>query len=398
MRFPVTAIYDACVLYPAPLRDLLIRLAQADFVRACWTKQIHDEWMRNVLRDNPAIAPQRLERTRTLMDAAVRDCLVAGYEELIETVTLPDPDDRHVLAAAIRAGAEVIVTFNLSDFPTEILAAYGVEAQHPDEFVRHLLDWAPDMVRRSGGTTAGSEHGSTLASSVGAEIREVISATVATAMPTSRFPPGKAHETDSSFQPSPRWLVAKGSGSWNWLPRACPAEAPVSRYRRRALDVPSSSASPAATKPPRERRKEAGDIRVWRKTERSAGRASGIHESRRRARRRNSAVSASTRDALERKGKLFRERCYPRLGMRRGKNRDDHEQAREHVTQDAHGRLLLECGKQDGDTPLLSEMSGYGRRPNTTHSLRSAVPDTQLESARASRLAGRRQRRRGRRL
>jgi len=146
MRFPVNAIYDACVLYPAPLRDLLIRLAQADLVRAHWTKQIHDEWMRNVLRDNPAIAPNRLERTRTLMDAAVRDCLVTGYEELIETVTLPDPDDRHVLAAAIRAGADVIVTFNLGDFPTEILAPHGVEAQHPDEFVTHMLDMAPDMV------------------------------------------------------------------------------------------------------------------------------------------------------------------------------------------------------------------------------------------------------------
>ena len=69
-----------------------------------------------------------------------------GYEDLIEAVTLPDPDDRHVFAAAIRSGADVIVTSNLSDFPKETLAKYGIEAQHPDEFIMHLLDLAPNLV------------------------------------------------------------------------------------------------------------------------------------------------------------------------------------------------------------------------------------------------------------
>src|SRR5947209_12072704 len=143
MEPPATAIYDANVLYRAPLRDLFIRLAQAGLVRARWTDMIHDEWLRNVLKDNPHLSPERLARTRTLMNEAVRDCLVTGYEDLIESLTLPDPDDRHVLAAAIRADAEVIVTFNLKDFPAGVLASYNVEAMHPGDFLLALLAVAP---------------------------------------------------------------------------------------------------------------------------------------------------------------------------------------------------------------------------------------------------------------
>ncbi len=80
------------------------------------------------------------------MNSHVRDCLVTGYESLIEGLELPDPDDRHVLAAAIRTRAHVIVTFNLDDFPNSYLAPFGVEAQHPDEFITHLLDLSPGAV------------------------------------------------------------------------------------------------------------------------------------------------------------------------------------------------------------------------------------------------------------
>jgi predicted nucleic acid-binding protein len=139
MDHPLTAVYDANVLYPPPLRDLFIRLAQAGLVRARWTEAIHDEWMRNVLKDHTALSPDSLARTRTLMNEAVRDSIVTGYEDLIETLSLPDPDDRHVLAAAIRAGAEVIVTFNLKDFPAGALESYNVEAMHPDDFLQALI-------------------------------------------------------------------------------------------------------------------------------------------------------------------------------------------------------------------------------------------------------------------
>ena len=135
-----TALYDACVLYPAPLRDLLMRLAIADLFRARWSNDIHEEWMRNVLADRSDLTRQQLERTRDLMNAHVRDCVVSGYEDLVPGLELPDPNDRHVLAAAIRTRASVIVTFNLKDFPNEYLAKYGLEAQHPDDFVTHLFD------------------------------------------------------------------------------------------------------------------------------------------------------------------------------------------------------------------------------------------------------------------
>ncbi len=144
MDTPSTAIIDACVLYSAPLRDLIVRLAQASLIQARWTDEIHDEWMRNVLKNNPKLSRERLERTRSLMDGAVRDCLVTGYAALVPSLTLPDPDDRHVLAAAIHGEAELIITFNISDFPPEALGRYGVDVRHPDEIFSELLDAAVD--------------------------------------------------------------------------------------------------------------------------------------------------------------------------------------------------------------------------------------------------------------
>ena len=126
-----TALYDACVLYPAPLRDLLMHLALTDLFRAKWTNAIHDEWMRNVLTNRSDLTAAQLGRTRDLMNAHVRDALVENYEPLIPALTLPDADDRHVLAAAIRGRADVIVTFNLSDFPKAALDPYGIAAQRP---------------------------------------------------------------------------------------------------------------------------------------------------------------------------------------------------------------------------------------------------------------------------
>lgn len=140
-----TSVYDACVLYPAPLRDFLVRLALTGAFRARWTERIHDEWIRAVLLRYPDKA-EALARTRQLMNNAVPDCLVDGYEAIAQGITLPDPDDVHVLAAAIRCGASVIVTFNLKDFPAEVLAQYGIEAQHPDEFADYLFDLHPAAV------------------------------------------------------------------------------------------------------------------------------------------------------------------------------------------------------------------------------------------------------------
>jgi predicted nucleic acid-binding protein len=141
-----TAFFDANVLYPADLRNLLMHLALTGLFRASWSAGVHEEWMSALLRNRPDLSREKLERTRMLMDQHATDALVTGYEDLIPGLQLPDPNDRHVLAAAIRGRADVIVTANLRDFPAETLAEFGIDAQHPDEFVLHLLDLAPGIV------------------------------------------------------------------------------------------------------------------------------------------------------------------------------------------------------------------------------------------------------------
>lgn len=107
---PFIVIYDANALFGNTQRDLLIRLAQSGLVQAKWTHAILDEVQRNLAANLPDIDPAKLERLRTLMINAVPDCLVEEYESIIEGLKLPDPDDRHVLAAAIKANAQMIVT------------------------------------------------------------------------------------------------------------------------------------------------------------------------------------------------------------------------------------------------------------------------------------------------
>ncbi len=141
-----TAFYDANVLYPSELRNLLMHLALTGLFRAKWSAAVHEEWISNLLKKRPDLTRDKLERTRMLMDKHAVDVLVTGYEDLIPGLQLPDPNDRHVLAAAIRGQADVIVTMNLRDFPSDAIGSFGIEAQHPDEFVLHLLDLAPGAV------------------------------------------------------------------------------------------------------------------------------------------------------------------------------------------------------------------------------------------------------------
>ncbi|HAX75133.1 MAG TPA: PIN domain-containing protein [Cyanobacteria bacterium UBA11372] len=139
-------VYDANVLYSAPLRDFLVELALTSVFEARWTEEIHSEWMRNVLQNRPDLTLEQVTRTKNLMNAHVKNCLVTDYEELIPQLQLPDPGDSHVFAAAIRSRAGFIVTFNLSDFPNEILAPYNIRAIHPDRFILRLLDLNSDAV------------------------------------------------------------------------------------------------------------------------------------------------------------------------------------------------------------------------------------------------------------
>lgn len=143
---PIIAVYDANVLYPASLRDFLIRIARSGLVGARWSDRIHDEWIRNLLVNRPDLTPEQLARTRRLMDAAVPGAVVEGFERHVADLDLPDPDDRHVLAAAIEAKAHMIVTFNTKDFPPRVVARHGIETRDPDAFVLELLAHDPETL------------------------------------------------------------------------------------------------------------------------------------------------------------------------------------------------------------------------------------------------------------
>jgi predicted nucleic acid-binding protein len=135
-----TVVFDASVLYPAPIRDLLLQTASAGLFRGKLTAQINREWMSNLQKNRQDLNPDHLERTCKLMIACMPDCLVTGYELLISSLSLPDPDDRHVFAAAIHCNAQMIVTNNVRDFPAEELAKYAIEAQSADTFLRSQAD------------------------------------------------------------------------------------------------------------------------------------------------------------------------------------------------------------------------------------------------------------------
>ncbi|MDF1756648.1 MAG: PIN domain-containing protein [Verrucomicrobiales bacterium] len=132
-------VLDACVLYPATLRNLLMWLAVNDLFIPKWSEQIHDEWIRNVLANRPDLKRSQLKRTRQLMDQHAGDCLVVDFEKHINSLKLPDADDRHVLATGIESGAEAIVTWNLSDFPTDVIGKFNIEVVTPDAFLLHLI-------------------------------------------------------------------------------------------------------------------------------------------------------------------------------------------------------------------------------------------------------------------
>ena len=141
-----TAVFDACVLYRESLRNLLVRMALTGLFRARWSERIHDEWTAALLKARPDVPADALLWTRQQMDIAIPDGLVRGYEGIESDLRLPDADDRHVLATAILCGAGTIVTYNLRDFPADALEPFGITAQHPDKFIEHSFDLAPDAI------------------------------------------------------------------------------------------------------------------------------------------------------------------------------------------------------------------------------------------------------------
>ncbi len=123
-----------------------MHLGIAGAARICWSAKIEAEWTRNVITKRPDLEPSRILRTAKRMNEAIPDALIQDFEAIETRLELPDFDDRHVLAAAIKANADVIITKNLRDFPLGILAQYDIKALHPDEFVFERLQLEPLLI------------------------------------------------------------------------------------------------------------------------------------------------------------------------------------------------------------------------------------------------------------
>jgi hypothetical protein len=138
-----TAVLDACVLEPIALADTLLRVAEKGLYRPLWSDRILAEAQAATEEIHPGIDTGN---RFTQMCEAFDDALVSGWEELEGGLSLPDEDDRHVLSAAIRGGAQAIITANAKDFPAAALAPLGLEAVHPDDFLLDQLDLSPTTI------------------------------------------------------------------------------------------------------------------------------------------------------------------------------------------------------------------------------------------------------------
>lgn len=143
------AIPDACVIIPAAVRDTLLRVAEAGLYRPHWSNAILDEVERNLIQILEKRGDDAADRKIAYLLAELRaqfpEAIVIGHELLIPTLT-NDEKDRHVLAAAIKAGAQVIITNNLRHFPASALAAHNVEALTPDAFLCDVFDLYPETI------------------------------------------------------------------------------------------------------------------------------------------------------------------------------------------------------------------------------------------------------------
>lgn len=135
-----TVVIDACVLYPAPIRDVLLSMASEGLLKPKWSSIIQDEWTKNLLVNRPDLKKEQLNSTVNAMNKAFPDSNVENFEELIPGLNLPDKDDRHVLACAIKCKADLITTINLKDFPSKNIDKYDIQVQHPDELICNLID------------------------------------------------------------------------------------------------------------------------------------------------------------------------------------------------------------------------------------------------------------------
>lgn len=152
-----SAVLDACVLVPIAQADTLLHLAEVELYRPVWSGRILDEAAHALERIHPDMLESGAARRRIrVMDDAFDDARVEGWEALVSGIELPDPDDRHVVAAAIQGRADLIITANLKDFPREVLDRFNIEVQSPDEFFMNQLDLDPARVMTALAAQAGA--------------------------------------------------------------------------------------------------------------------------------------------------------------------------------------------------------------------------------------------------
>ncbi|MEM1324896.1 MAG: PIN domain-containing protein [Bacteroidota bacterium] len=140
----LTVVLDACVLYPAPVRDYLLNLAMEKIYYPKWSKEINEEWVRNLFLNRPTLSKGKLNGTVFSMNGAFPKANVPRDPYLIHLLILPDLNDRHVLATAIQSEAERIITSNLKDFPPDYIKHINVRIQHSDRFISELLQRYPE--------------------------------------------------------------------------------------------------------------------------------------------------------------------------------------------------------------------------------------------------------------
>lgn len=135
-----SAFLDANVLHPAFLRAALLWFADARLLRPVWSKDVLAEWRRSVQRRHSAIDDAQLDQLQSTFTMFFPDAEVRDYEAFIDAIELPDKNDRHVLAAAIVGRCNGIITANLKHFPLEVVAKFGIEVVHPDDFIVNVID------------------------------------------------------------------------------------------------------------------------------------------------------------------------------------------------------------------------------------------------------------------
>jgi len=138
-----TCVLDTNVIYPIDIRDLLFWFASYDLFTPKWSKHIFTEW-ENVMQ-RKGIPGNEIQKRLEKAQRAFPDALVDNYESLVNALELPDDKDRHVLAAAIKTNANIIVTNNIKDFPKEYLATFGLVAKSADDFITDTIDLNNDL-------------------------------------------------------------------------------------------------------------------------------------------------------------------------------------------------------------------------------------------------------------